>query len=61
MIIPAIDTRLWLAWEVISKAIDKLPEWGQIILTVSGIAVGGWEIAHYGWSFIWRAIFSPEF
>jgi hypothetical protein len=45
---------------VISKAIEKLPSWVQLILMVLGIVACVYGISHYGWSFILRAIFSPD-
>jgi hypothetical protein len=45
---------------VISKAIDKLPQWVQLIPMVLAIIACIYGIAHYGWSFILRAIFSPD-
>jgi hypothetical protein len=45
---------------VASTAIDKLPTWAQIILMVLGIITCVYGIAHYGWSFILRMIFSPD-
>ena len=46
---------------VVSRAIDKLPTWGQVILVVVAIATGVYFIAHYGFlSFLMRMIFSPD-
>jgi hypothetical protein len=45
---------------VVSKAIDKLPTWVQAILMTLGIVACVYGIAHYGWSFIFRIIFSPD-
>jgi hypothetical protein len=45
---------------VVSRAIDKLPTWVQVILTLLGIVACVYGIAHYGWSFIFRIIFSPD-
>ena len=45
---------------LISRSIDKLPSWAQAILCVLGLACSVYGIAHYGWSFILKAIFSPE-
>jgi hypothetical protein len=45
---------------VISRAVDKLPSWVQVILAVFGVIVGLYEIGHYGfWHFLLRLIFSP--
>jgi hypothetical protein len=45
---------------VITKSIDKLPSWAQLIFMILGIIACVYGIAHYGWSFILRAIFSPD-
>jgi hypothetical protein len=45
---------------VISRSIDKLPRWVQIILIVLGLVVFVYGIANEGWIFILKAIFSPE-
>jgi hypothetical protein len=45
---------------VISRAIDKLPRWARVILIVVGLAFFVYGIAHEGWIFILKAIFSPE-
>lgn len=44
----------------ISRATDRLPRWAQLILMVCGLAVGVYGFAHYGWAFLFKAIFSPE-
>jgi hypothetical protein len=45
---------------VITKSIDKLPSWAQLIFMILGIIACVYGVAHYGWSFILRAIFSPD-
>ena len=45
---------------VISKAIDRLPTWAQVILMVLGLAACVYGIAHEGWLFIVKLIFSPD-
>lgn len=46
---------------VVSKALDKLPTWLQVILVVTAISVSVYYIAHYGFfSFLVRMIFSPD-
>jgi hypothetical protein len=45
---------------VISRAIDKLPTWVQVTLMIVGIVACVYGIARYGWSFIFRVIFSPD-
>jgi hypothetical protein len=45
---------------VISKSIDKLPTWVQLILAILGIIAGIYGIIHYGWTFILRALFTPD-
>jgi hypothetical protein len=46
---------------MISRAIDKLPAWVQVILMVAGIGACVYSIAHYGfWSLILHVIFSPD-
>ena len=42
---------------LISKAVEKLPKWAQITLTILACVYG---IARGGWSFVWRLIFSPD-
>jgi len=44
---------------LVSRAIDKLPGWAQLLLIVLGLAAGVYGLAHYGWSFLLKAIFSP--
>jgi hypothetical protein len=45
---------------VVSRAIDKLPTWVQVIFVVIAIPVSMYSIAHYGfWSFVLHMIFSP--
>jgi hypothetical protein len=43
----------------VSRAMDKLPPWAQLILMACGFAAGVYGIAHYGWIFLLKAIFSP--
>jgi hypothetical protein len=46
---------------VVSRAIDRLPTWVQVILVVVAIATSVYYIAHYGLlSFLMRTIFSPD-
>jgi hypothetical protein len=45
---------------VISRAIEKAPTWAQMILMVLGLAAFVYGIAHEGWIYILKAIFSPE-
>jgi predicted membrane protein len=45
---------------VVARAIDKLPTWVQAILMAFGIVACVYGIAHYGWSFIFHIIFSPD-
>jgi VIT1/CCC1 family predicted Fe2+/Mn2+ transporter len=45
---------------VISRTIDKLPACVQMILMALGLAAFVYGIAHEGWIFILKAIFSPE-
>lgn len=45
---------------VISRAIDKMPAWVQLVLAALGLAAFVYGIAHEGWVFIFKAIFSPE-
>jgi hypothetical protein len=45
---------------VISRGIEKLPAWIQLTLMVLAIVTFVYGIAHYGWSFIFRVIFSPD-
>jgi hypothetical protein len=44
----------------VSRAMDKLPAWDQLVLGVLGIGAGIYGIAHYGWTFLLKMIFSPE-
>jgi predicted membrane protein len=43
----------------VSRAFDKLPAWAQLLLMTAGLASGVYGFAHYGWSFVLKAIFSP--
>jgi hypothetical protein len=43
----------------VSRAIDKLPGWAQMILAVLGAAACVYGFAHYGCTFLLKAIFSP--
>jgi hypothetical protein len=45
---------------VISRSIDKLPSWAQWVFMAVGVAALVYGISHYGWSFLLKAIFSPE-
>jgi hypothetical protein len=45
---------------VISRSFDKLPRWAQLIFMVLGLAAFVYGIAHYGWSFFWKMLFSPD-
>jgi hypothetical protein len=45
---------------LISKAVEKLPKWAQITLTILAIVACVYGIARGGWSFVWRLIFSPD-
>jgi hypothetical protein len=45
---------------VISRSIDKLPSWLQVVLVLLGLAAFVYGIATEGWMFILKAIFSPE-
>jgi hypothetical protein len=45
---------------VMSRAIDKLPQWVKVVLGFIGIVGSIYLIAHEGfWSFILHLIFSP--
>jgi F0F1-type ATP synthase assembly protein I len=45
---------------MVSKALDKLPLWAQVVLTVLGIVAGVFAVVRYGfWSVFLHAIFSP--
>jgi len=48
------------AMGMISKAIDRLPSWVQMILLIVSLIVFTWGVAHYGWTFILKVIFSPD-
>jgi hypothetical protein len=44
----------------ISRALDKLPRWANVILMVSAVLASVYYITHYGFfSFLLRMIFSP--
>jgi hypothetical protein len=49
------------AMGLISRTFDKLPKWAQMIFMAVGIAAAVYGIAHYGWSFFWKMLFSPDF
>ena len=42
-----------------SRAFDLLPKWAQFLVLLLGTAAGVYGIAHYGWTFILKAIFAP--
>ena len=44
----------------VSKAYDKLPAWAHMILGVGAIAGIFYGVAHDGWMFLLKVIFSPE-
>jgi hypothetical protein len=47
---------------IISRQVDKLPAWAQLVLTALSVAGGIYGIAHYGfWHFMLRMILSPDF
>lgn len=52
--------RLLAGMGYIARAIDKSPRWVQWIVMALGIIGSVYGIAHYGWSFILRMIFSPD-
>jgi len=45
---------------VILKAIDRLPAWVQLVLMILVMITCVYGIAHYGWSFLLKVIFSPD-
>jgi hypothetical protein len=45
---------------VISRAIDKMPTWAQLVLAALGLVGFIYGVAHEGWTFILKTIFSPE-
>ncbi len=46
---------------MISRAIDKLPTWVRVALTIVAIFMSIYSIARYGFlSFLMRMIFSPD-
>jgi hypothetical protein len=46
---------------LISRAIEMLPAWANVILVIIGIAASIYGITHYGfWHFMLRMIFSPD-
>jgi hypothetical protein len=44
----------------ISRGYDKLPDWVKLILGICAIAGTVYGVAHYGWTFLIKMIFSPE-
>jgi hypothetical protein len=45
---------------LISKAFEKLPRWLQFILMALGIGMCIYGVAHHGWTYLLRVIFSPD-
>jgi hypothetical protein len=45
---------------MISKTMGRLPDWLQWILGIAGAIVCIYGLAHYGWTFLLRVIFSPD-
>jgi len=48
------------AMGVVSRSIDKLPRWLRVSLMLLGLAAFVYGVATEGWTFILKAIFSPE-
>ena len=48
----------FMGW-LISKALDKLPSWAAWIYVPLGAVLTVYGIAHYGWTFLLKVIFSP--
>ncbi len=45
---------------MISKTLDRLPPWVQVLLAIAAIPASIYGVVHYGfWSFVLRVIFSP--
>ncbi|HEX4004700.1 MAG TPA: hypothetical protein VHX60_00850 [Acidobacteriaceae bacterium] len=44
---------------LIAKTVDKLPWWAQMVLMALGMIAIGYGVAHKGWSYFWKALFSP--
>jgi SNF family Na+-dependent transporter len=45
---------------VISKAIDKLPTWMQVVLMILAFGACIYGVARDGWIFMLKVIFSPD-
>lgn len=43
-----------------SRGYDRLPRWAQLILMTLGLAGMVYGVSHYGWTFLLKALFSPE-
>lgn len=44
----------------VSRACDKLPDWVKLTLGVCALAGIIYGVAHQGWTFLLKVIFSPE-
>jgi len=45
---------------VISRGIEKLPTWMQVVLMILAVAGIVYGVARYGWTFLLKVIFSPD-
>lgn len=45
---------------LITESIDRLPKWARIALMLVGLGAIVYGIATEGWTFLLKAIFSPE-
>jgi len=45
---------------IISRGIDKLPRWMQVVLMILAVAGIIYGIAREGWIFLLKVIFSPD-
>jgi predicted membrane protein len=45
---------------VISRGLDKLPKWMQVVLMILAVCACIYGIARDGWTFMLKVIFSPD-
>jgi hypothetical protein len=57
---PGTELEIMTAMGVISRSIDRLPGWFRVSLMLLGLAAFVYGVATEGWTFILKAIFSPE-
>ncbi len=47
--------------KALGKVFDRVPEWAKVVLGLAAFAGIIYGVARYGWVFLLKVIFSPEF